>query len=703
MIAIAVVAWSGTLACAQAQDPSAVLAVQKVSRDGTTSKTTVTVKNVGTRRVTAWGMVFSSQQYTHELVYSVGMDSGFPGMRPAGFGGLLPGETLDVVLPSGGIGSTVEVNAVILEDRTAAGDEAETTAMFRYRAAYASEWQRWSLVLPANATPGAAERSEILRMLESPASPRDEAATAAGVTAARHAITLLLQGSNLASAPGYLAERAMQLRLHAQRAASSSTDAPPASTDGNARIELAISRASALRRETYACRAAGETFAIAAYADVFEGGRTAQAPRLEQLGAVALGVCSVPDSAPICAPVFLTSTSSSPASATITGVSLAYIPGIGCTVAASQTATTISRTFDKTLFRALDTAPVCTEPPNLKIIDPVGTPSGHNSFLASRGSITGDTIMAQVQPMSQGLENQVNWNTVPIGSQTAASNPNQAQSAATFRFVGVSNSDTTGSRTPNPPLGYNINATLSVSGTSLQDAVQISQDETDRIRQEYVDYATVFQPARGNVNSAALPQFNTGNYSLIAEEIAGNLLSLFQRLQTAVNNLLNNAVQVIPAGTANLDPANVVVSPGAVITNVGAILNTIPEGDDQCSVALTTGYCTGNITAGPNGIAETHANNSSSTVGLTGSELTSAYRNPQRNRAVGSTTVNSLHTRGRAFDIDPRGLAITGKTSAQKMCLFEAAGQNVATAFAERGPTQVACTDTTADHVHVQN
>ena len=97
MIAIAVVAWSGTLACAQAQDPSALLAVQKVSRDGTTSKTTVTVKNIGTRRVTAWGMVFSSQQYTHELFYSVGMESGLPGMHSAGFGGLLPGETMDVV------------------------------------------------------------------------------------------------------------------------------------------------------------------------------------------------------------------------------------------------------------------------------------------------------------------------------------------------------------------------------------------------------------------------------------------------------------------------------------------------------------------------------------------------------------------------------------------------------------------------------
>src|SRR5437879_1514260 len=92
MIAIAVVAWSGTLACAQAQDPSALLAVQKVSRDGTTSKTTVTVQNIGTRPVTAWGMVFSSQQYTQEMFYSVGMGSSLPGMHSAGFGGLLPGE-----------------------------------------------------------------------------------------------------------------------------------------------------------------------------------------------------------------------------------------------------------------------------------------------------------------------------------------------------------------------------------------------------------------------------------------------------------------------------------------------------------------------------------------------------------------------------------------------------------------------------------
>lgn len=245
-------------------------------------------------------------------------------------------------------------------------------------------------------------------------------------------------------------------------------------------------------------------------------------------------------------------------------------------------------------------------------------------------------------------------------------------------------------------------AKLTVNSTDLQDTAQAIQDETDRIRQEYVDYGTAFRPMRGNVGSATVAQFNTGNYSLITEETPGTMQSLFGSLQSAVNSLLRNATQVVPVGTIGLTVQTVVVTPGPVILSVGAILNTKPEGDDRCTTALVNGFCTGDITAGPNGTAETHANNNATNVGLTGAELTSAYRNPQRNRAVGSTTINSLHTRGRAFDIDPRVLSITNKTDSQKMCLFENAGQSVATAFAENGAVLVSCDDASADHVHIQ-
>jgi hypothetical protein len=361
MIAIAVVAWSGTIV-AQAQDPSALLAVQQVSRDASISKTTVTVKNMGTRAITAWGMVFSSKQYTQEMFYALGIQSGRPGMHAAGLGELLPGESMDVVLPAG-LDSSPRVNAVILDDRTAAGDEAQIAAMFQYRAAYAAEWQRWSLVLSANATPGGAEQSEIMHMLESPARPRGDAATAAGLTAAHQAIELLLQGASTAATTGYLSERAAQLQFHSERFAASSTAAPPASTTAAARIALAISPASALRREPNGCRAPGQRFTIAAYSDVFEGSGTSMR-KLDQLGAVASGTCAAPDAASVCSPAFLTSTGSSPASASITAVSLAYIPGVGCTFANSQTATMLSPTSDKTLFRALlDAAPICAEPP----------------------------------------------------------------------------------------------------------------------------------------------------------------------------------------------------------------------------------------------------------------------------------------------------------------------------------------------------
>jgi hypothetical protein len=312
MIAIAVVAWSWTLV-AQAQDPSALLAVQQVSRDSTTSKTTVTVKNTGARPVTGWGMVFSSQQYTQELFYAVGIQSALPGMHVAGLGGLLPGESMDVVLPAG-LDSNVKVNAVIFDDRTAAGDATQIAAMFQYRAAYVAEWQRWALVLSANATPGGTERAEIQRRLETAASPDEAAAKAAAVTAARHAIALLLQGTNTAATAAYLAERAPQLRLHAEQSAAASTPALLAAPPGTSSY-ASISRA--------------------------------------------------PGTALMCSPVSVTSTSSSPASTTTMEISLAYLPGVGCAFANTQAATMISAT--SSTVRPRFTSIVCTEQPDFMV------------------------------------------------------------------------------------------------------------------------------------------------------------------------------------------------------------------------------------------------------------------------------------------------------------------------------------------------
>jgi len=178
-------------------------------------------------------------------------------------------------------------------------------------------------------------------------------------------------------------------------------------------------------------------------------------------------------------------------------------------------------------------------------------------------------------------------------------------------------------------------------------------------------------------------------------------------LRNHVNALLNNDVQVTAVGRTNLPPSEVVVSPGESIPMVGPLMDTDPEGDDICSVPLINGRCPGPIWAGPNGIAETHANNRNAYTSLTGTDLTSAYRNPQRNRAVNSSDVNSRHTRGKALDIDPRVLSIPGKSSRELMCIIEYAGDLVVGdgfSFTESGPSDVVdCNSNVANHVHIQN
>jgi hypothetical protein len=118
-----------------------------------------------------------------------------------------------------------------------------------------------------------------------------------------------------------------------------------------------------------------------------------------------------------------------------------------------------------------------------------------------------------------------------------------------------------------------------------------------------------------------------------------------------------------------------------------------------------SGSCTGPIHAGRNGIAETRANNRRVRVALE-PFVTSAFRNPQRNRAIGSLALNSRHTRGRALDIDPRSMRVVGKDARQLMCVIEAAGARVvneANSFTERGAaTFLDCDDPVADHVHIQ-
>jgi hypothetical protein len=345
-------------AMAQTQTTSAFLAVQKITADPATSKMRVVVKNVGQQKVTGCGLLASSQQYTQEFVYSVGMEPKLTLSRPPGFGGIQPGESVELLFPLNQGGAlTAEVNAVILEDRTAVGDENEIASMFRQRLAYASEWERWALVMredPSHYRSPAereGERAEMLRVLPQDPNEQGDAATVAGRMAARRALASLLAqttAANWASLLGYVEERAASLQRHAQRAGWIANYAEPTAV-ANGRHANVKPSTSEVRMDGFSCHYPGQSLGVAGYADILRGGGIRQGSSTSKAGTLsvaATGACGVSGppgaiSVPTCTPAFFTTASSSASSATITGLSYSYIPTLGCTIAGSQAATTL--------------------------------------------------------------------------------------------------------------------------------------------------------------------------------------------------------------------------------------------------------------------------------------------------------------------------------------------------------------------------
>ncbi len=324
--------------------------------------------------------------------------------------------------------------------------------------------------------------------------------------------------------------------------------------------------------------------------------------------------------------------------------------------------------------------------------------------------VTGESITVRGRVRNgKELEERIQWSLQPVGTHTGVADPATKEGPEAV-FRASSRVGTRGNREPNPPLEYELLATLPLEdGESLQvrlpSTTFLRQEQTDVLRQEYLDFGTRFLPSRAQVSIPGRRVLNTGNYTVIAEAEAGGLSRLVDQMDERVNALLNNDVQEKPVGTRGLTPKTVVVSPGPAILTVGALGDTDPQGDDVCAGPRVGVRCAGPILAGPNGIADTRANNRDTRVALE-AFVSSAFRNPQRNRAAGSATINSRHTRGSALDIDPRTMPVPGKTPQQLMCIVEAAGDAVVgerDSFTERGATTfLACDSPAADHVHVQ-
>jgi hypothetical protein len=334
-----------------------------------------------------------------------------------------------------------------------------------------------------------------------------------------------------------------------------------------------------------------------------------------------------------------------------------------------------------------------------------GQSAPRTSFLSPDEEIT---VRARLVNAPDGAEERIRWTVRPVGTHTGPAAP-ATHEGKELTFRGSSALARGGSRQANPPLEYEVLASVTVNGETLEARLPpttfIRQEEQDILRQEYADFGTSFQPNLAHVGVPRRARLNTGNYAVIVEEDAGKLEELLSKVEAEMNRILNDDVQERPVGTRGLKPNTVVVSPGPSVLEVGPLGDTDPQGDDVCAAPRVNGICTGPIHAGRNGIAETRANNRRIRVDLS-QIIASAYRNPQRNRVIGSQAPNSRHTRGRALDVDPRPLQVRGKDSRQLMCIVEAAGDRVVgerNSFTERGAaTFLDCNDPAADHVHIQ-
>jgi transglutaminase-like putative cysteine protease len=251
------------------------------------------------------------------------------------------------------------------------------------------------------------------------------------------------------------------------------------------------------------------------------------------------------------------------------------------------------------------------------------------------------------------------------------------------------------------PLSYRIKAESypTTKDRTSSDQHTITQDQIDIIRQEYL-YHSLNIPER---NSFYIP---TSTAHFTVGEIKGdNAYSvvlgtpgvLAESVRDAYNRLINDDTQVIPLGTSGLNPMAIVVSPGANIDTIGPILDTRP-----CNCAPDPSTCddqiaNNNIVAGPNGIAETVAANQVTDYGLL---ISSAWRNPERNEAVGGVQ-NSRHQFSDAVDLV--FLPVPGKTGEQLFCILQQAGINAkGSAFTEHyGERRYDCRESDVTHVHV--
>jgi hypothetical protein len=146
-------------------------------------------------------------------------------------------------------------------------------------------------------------------------------------------------------------------------------------------------------------------------------------------------------------------------------------------------------------------APVAVEIVDVVTPSDTATPPADNSFIST------DSILVQAQVTGgNNLEGSVKWEVRGIDARSGTGNPSTVQNTPTFAFTPMPT--TIHTYTPgagslgtfDPPLGYDVTATLAICSQDTSDDVSplnlIRQDERDRMRQEYVNHNLAKIPKR---------------------------------------------------------------------------------------------------------------------------------------------------------------------------------------------------------------
>ncbi len=202
-------------------------------------------------------------------------------------------------------------------------------------------------------------------------------------------------------------------------------------------------------------------------------------------------------------------------------------------------AQTLTQTFqDETGLGTRTTTWSFTLMPHFSIERDGRTADASHSFV-STDSINLQLAIPGVTLSRSGWANLHSWEVKGTGPYSGSGIPSQMLRSTTFSFrPNPGERPTAGSIYRNRPLQYTVSATLS----GRMEFFILTQDETDILRQEYIDHGEGFVPTRGDcVDHRIDDSFNEGNYNLVLD---GGMQAAFDKVVSEFGEEHGN-VQVV--------------------------------------------------------------------------------------------------------------------------------------------------------------